>query len=265
MQYRFDEHVAVEPVGDGSYRATVRGEWNIGKVPNGGYQSAICANAALHALGARDVLNVTSYYLTATAPGPAILRVEVVKAGRTTSLAQVGLWQEDRERVRTLVLCGDLDAFEGADHHESGPPELAAPEDCPRLSPDIPVAPRLLHEVEARVDPSTAGFTKGETGNVPELRAWMRFTDGRATDTVALACFADVLPPTSFNLLGVTGWVPTLELTTQIRRRPVPGWIRARIVTRHFSRGHFEEDGELWDEAGNLVAVSRQRAMLLTR
>ena len=43
------------------------------------------------------------------------------------------------------------------------------------------------------------------------------------------------------------------------------GSIGARVVTRHFSRGHFEEDGELWDEAGNLVAVSRQRAMLLTR
>jgi len=74
-----------------------------------------------------------------------------------------------------------------------------------------------------------------------------------------------VLPPTSFNVFGVTGWVPTLELTTQIRRRPQPGWIRVRVITRHVTAGHFEEDGELWDESGALVAVSRQRAMLLRR
>lgn len=268
-KHRFDHHVAVTPIEPGLYAATIHAEYNIGKVPNGGYQSAICSAAASHALGGQDVVNVTSYYLAPALPGPATLRVQVVKEGRTTSLAQVSLFQEDRERVRAMVLTGSLDAFEGPDHHELAPPEMPPPDACIRLDPSLPPAPKILAQVDTRLDPATSAFLRGERGSA-ELRAWMRLSDGRAPDPLALAMFADVLPPTSFNVFGVTGWVPTLELTTQIRRRPMQdpqhqGWIRVRVITRHVTAGHFEEDGELWDESGALVAVSRQRAMLLKR
>lgn len=267
MTYRFDEHVAVTPIERGLFAATIHAEYNIGQVPNGGYQSAICTAAASHTLGGQDVVNVTSYYLAPAAPGPATLRVEVVKEGRTTSLAQVSLIQGDRERVRAMVLLGSLDAFEGPDH-ELAAPEMPPPDACIHIDASLPPAPAILGQVETRLDPSTSAFVRGERGE-PELRAWMRFADGRPPDPIALTMFSDVLPPTTFNLLGVTGWVPTLELTTQIRRRPVHpmagGWTRVRVITRHLTAGHFEEDGELWDESGRLVAVSRQRAMLLRR
>jgi acyl-CoA thioesterase len=57
--------------------------------------------------------------------------------------------------------------------------------------------------------------------------------------------------------------VPTLELGVQVREAPVGEWLAVRMTTRHVGRGHMEEDGEMWDERGVVVAVTRQRAMLL--
>ena len=55
------------------------------------------------------------------------------------------------------------------------------------------------------------------------------------------------------------GWAPTLELTCHVRRRPAPGWLKVTHTTRNLSGGMFEEDCEVWDAAGVLVAQARHR------
>jgi hypothetical protein len=77
--------------------------------------------------------------------------------------------------------------------------------------------------------------------------------------------FADALPPPIFNVIDV-GWVPTIELTVHVRARPASEWLRAVLRTRFLFGGLLEADGELWDDAGTLVAQSRQIAAVpLTR
>ena len=71
----------------------------------------------------------------------------------------------------------------------------------------------------------------------------------------------DALPPVTFDL-GLPGWAPTLELTAHVRARPAPGWAIVRHATRNISGGQFEEDCEVWDSEGHLVAMSRQLALL---
>lgn len=263
MTHRFDHDTTTRRLSEGEHEVELAPAWSIGPVPNGGYQAAACCRAALAELGAPDLVNVTSYFLGASTPGAARVRVEVLKRGRASSVASVSLVQGERERVRSLVVAGDLGALAGLELHAGGPPELPAPERCLHLSPALTRAPEVLRQVELRLDPATAGFARGEIGGATEIRGWLRFADGRPADSLALVFLADVAPPTVFNHLGVVGWVPTLELTTQVRRRPAPGWLRLRVATRHVSAGHFEEDGEIWDERGELVALSRQRAMIL--
>jgi len=45
-----------------------------------------------------------------------------------------------------------------------------------------------------------------------------------------------------------------------VRARPAPGWLKVRHETRNLAGGMFEEDCEVWDSAGRLVAQSRQLA-----
>jgi hypothetical protein len=58
------------------------------------------------------------------------------------------------------------------------------------------------------------------------------------------------------------GWVPTIELTVQVRKRPAPGYLATRFVTEAVTRGYLEEDGEVWDADGELVVLSRQLALV---
>ncbi|MDG2262551.1 MAG: thioesterase family protein, partial [Actinomycetota bacterium] len=53
-----------------------------------------------------------------------------------------------------------------------------------------------------------------------------------------------------------------LELTVHVRRVPAEGWVRAVFETDDLHNGLFVESGSLWDSNGELVARSRQVAML---
>ena len=65
--------------------------------------------------------------------------------------------------------------------------------------------------------------------------------------------------------LGLFGWAPTMELSVHVRAVPAPGWLKVRHETRNIAGGLFEEDCEVWDSAGRLVAQSRQLAKLPRR
>ena len=44
--------------------------------------------------------------------------------------------------------------------------------------------------------------------------------------------FADIMPPPIFTIYGAYGWVPTVELTVQVRRKPAAGPLLARHIAR---------------------------------
>ena len=94
------------------------------------------------------------------------------------------------------------------------------------------------------------------------MRGWFRLRNGEPMDAIALTCAIDAFPPTIFNLDLPVGWTPTLELTVHVRRRPAPGWLACAFTTRFVTDGLLEEDGEIWDSEGHLVAQGRQLALV---
>ncbi len=77
--------------------------------------------------------------------------------------------------------------------------------------------------------------------------------------------FADAFPPAVHAVVARVGWVPTLELTVHVRRRPAAGWVQARLECDDVADGWMIETGSLWDETGALVARSRQLGLVMNQ
>lgn len=114
-------------------------------------------------------------------------------------------------------------------------------------------------QVEVLLDPASTGWRSNQPSGVPEMRAYVRLREHRDPDALLLALAVDALPPVVFGL-GATGWAPTVELTWHMRAVPVPGALAVATRCRHVSGGWFDEEAEVWDASGRLVAQSRQLA-----
>ena len=71
----------------------------------------------------------------------------------------------------------------------------------------------------------------------------------------------DSFPPATFDI-EMTGWVPTLELTTYVRGVPAPGPLRVLQQARLVRDGRLDEACFVWDSAGRLVGQATQLAMI---
>ncbi len=109
----FDRSVAVEPIVDGGYGATVDPRWNIANAPNGGYLLSIALSAVATELPHPDPFAVSAHYPSRTEPGPAEVSVEVVRLGRGSSTARAILSQGGTARALVTATYGDLDAMHG--------------------------------------------------------------------------------------------------------------------------------------------------------
>lgn len=256
-QYEFDTDTAVEATSDDRFRARVHDRWNVGPVANGGYVMAIGMRALGRVLEAADPLTVTAHFLRPTMPGPLEIETEIVKRGRRFATGAARLLQQGREVVRLLGTYGDLS-------EQSGPTRISVPP-VPLIrsgeAVSRPDAPAVAGRYEHRFDPESVQWLSGRSTNVAEIRGSVRFSDRRPPDVWSLAAIADGFPPPAFAWIEPT-WVPTLELTLHVRARPAGEWLRAAFRTRFLLEGLLEEDGEIWDESGRLVALSRQLAMV---
>jgi acyl-CoA thioesterase len=280
VPFEFDTDTAVhriapEPVASpattSTYGALFSDGWNIGDKPNGGYVMATAVRAmqselALHSDGAHiDPLTVTGHYLRPSEPGPVEIAVEVVRAGRLMATVEASVMQAGKERVRCIATFGNFDAITGPTTVTARPPEVPPPAECVDRRP-FGTGPTSVPSIQARLvtrmHPDT-GWVNGRPSGNASVSGWLGFADGREPDTVSLPLFADAFAPAVFELLKDSGWVPTIELTVHIRARPAPGLLAARFATTNLVNGLLDEEGELWDSEGRLVAQSRQLAMLI--
>ena len=256
----FDRAVAVRALGASRYGAEIDPGWNIGNAPNGGYLLSIALSAVAKEVPHPNPLAVSAHFVSRTEAGPAEVTVEVVRIGRTTSTASATLVQEGSPRVVVIATYGDVDAAKGPTSVQAERPEFPPPDGCVRAIGAN--APAFMERFDLRLTPETASWAVTKPSGVAEAAGWIRFADHREPDPTCLPLMSDAFPPTVFNLLPSL-WVPTIQLTVHVRGRPRPGWLQARFRTRYLIDGYLEEDGEIWDSSGRLVALSRQLARVL--
>lgn len=282
MTYEYDRDTALTALGDGRHGADLAAGWVVGGGINGGYLLAIIGKAVAAELdqvapgkGHRDPFSVSSHFLSAAVPGPAYVETAVIRSGGRFSTVAATLVQDVEgvpvPRIAAHATYGNLDSAHDARSDAEAaalglalePPVLPPIEDCVLASdapPEVVAMAPLLQRFGTRFDPPTAMWALGEPSGKGVIQGWFKLVDDRPLDPISLLMVVDALPPVTFDL-GMFGWAPTLELTAHVRARPVPGWVIVRHRTRTVAGGLFEEDCEVWDATGTLVAQARQLAL----
>jgi hypothetical protein len=253
----------VRSLGDGTFAANLSSPWTIGGKPHGGFLVALLARAAVAAAGTgspvTDPLTVSAQFLRAPELGPVLLRTDVRKNGRQTTVVGVQLEQRGQSCVEGVVTTGRL------------PRERAAWSDLPNLPAEppgnaldiasLPMASifKLIEGCDVRLDPNGAGFLHGQTNDPPRLRLWARPRNEQVDPFFALLV-GDIAPPVTFNL-GRFGWSPTVQLTGLLRSRPAPGWLRVQVDCKAVHGPWFDADATVVDSTGRLICQARQLAL----
>jgi acyl-CoA thioesterase len=268
----FDEATAVLPVGGGCYhvrpdeRFALAGAGGSAGAVNGGVMLASVLRAVLDSSAHPYPVATSAHFLRVPELRPAHVRVAWLKEGKTAAVARATVVQDGTCLLEATVTTGGLDAAsdasgDGAMSWTGEPPVLPPPEECVGLGD--PAGHRLTggygSQVDLRLDPATVGWVRGDPAGVPEMRGYFRLREEREPDAYLLALAVDALPPVVFGL-GPVGWSPTVELTWHMRAVPAAGLLRVATRSRCVSAGWFDEEAEVWDSAGRLVAQSRQLA-----
>ncbi|MFI6508232.1 thioesterase family protein [Streptosporangium sp. NPDC050855] len=256
---KFDEATAAIRVDETMYDVCLDPGYSIGGPINGGYLMAVLLRAVVDASPHEHPVTTSVQFLRAARPGPARVRVEQIKTGRTATMARATLLQDDASYIEALVTTATLT---GAEPRWTDGPSVAMPpvEECVRLPDPRPESGMTLNaQMEMAFDPPTVGWLTGEPTGRPEARAHFRMAEPQDPDPYVLALAVDALPPVVFSA-GERGWAPTVDLTWHLRALPAPGWLTLIGSGRLIGDGWFDEDVEVWDSAGRLVAQSRQLA-----
>ena len=254
----FDHDTAVEQLTENSFRGFVDPGWNIGDNPNGGYLLSLVTSAVAAVVPHPDPLSITTHFLRPGIAGTHCeIEVDLVRTGRTMSTVKATMRQEGKIRLEVLAAYGDLSQVVGIDSEISLlRPDIPPPGDCiPRTGDLQGIDIALVSKLDARLHPEH--LVPGKSG-VAQLAGWVRLNDDQTPDSRSLLLFCDCFPPSPFGRIGAVGWVPTIELTVHVRRRPAPGWIQSSFQTDDLCDGRMVESGCLWDSRGELVAQSRQ-------
>ena len=263
----FDRDTAITPRGEGVYDTELAAGWHVGGGLNGGYQLAVVGRALgaeLGALGKPDPWSISASYLSAATPGPAQVRVRLLKDGGATAVANAELVQDGVVRLTALATHGDLARLDGEVATTAEPLRLPPLDQCvsnEHAPPQIREIAPLMDRFDMRFPADQAGCFVGAPTGRGELSAWFRLREEREPDVLSLLLAVDALPPVTFDL-GRLGWAPTVQLTAHVRAVPAPGWLRLVHRTRNIAGGMFEEDCEVWDSRDRLVAQGRQLALL---
>ncbi|MFC6082269.1 thioesterase family protein [Sphaerisporangium aureirubrum] len=257
---KFDEATQAIRLDETTYDVCLDPGYVVGTRLNGGYLMAALLRAAVDASPYDHPVSTSVQFLRAPVTGPARVILEPLKSGRTAAMTRATLVQGDTAYLEALITTATLD---GAPAVWAGePPAMPSPEDCLWLPDPKPESNMTLNaRMELRFDPPTIGWLTGAPTGRPESRAYFRLSEPQDPDPYVLAMAVDVLPPVVFSA-GHRGWAPTVELTWHLRALPAPGWLTLIGSGRLIRDGWFDEDVEVWDSAGNLVAQSRQMARL---
>ena len=269
---RFQDALYIENTEDNIFWVNPDTNYFVGNTPHGGYLMAIMHKALTNVLPHSTAISSSVQYLDRIDAKPFELEVETFKTSRGSSSGIVKLIQDKKICTTFTGTCSDFEFMKGYDDLQKPLPKIFKDKDkndyvkmnYDKISKGF--TPAFIQQLECLIHPDHAWWNreKGSDNSDNEARcsAFLEM-EGGTPDQFCLSFYSDILPPVVSNKYGPLGWIPTITLTTHIRQLPSTSEVYADFKASDINKGYFEQDCNIWDLDGNLVASSRQLTRIL--
>tara|TARA_Y200000002_G_scaffold294480_1_gene248814 strand:+ start:126 stop:971 length:846 start_codon:yes stop_codon:yes gene_type:complete len=269
---KFQKALKLENVEDNKFIVNPDINYFVGNTPHGGYLMAIMHKALTNILAHSTAISSSVQYLDRIDAKPFELEVEVFKTSRGSSSGIVKLKQDNKICTTFTGTCSDFEFMKGYDDLQKPLPDIfndSDKKDYVKMNYDKiskGFTPAFIQQLECSIHPDHAWWNREPSSNnysnEARCSAFLEL-EGGIPDQFCLSFFSDILPPVVCNKYGPLGWIPTITLTTHIRRIPSTSVLYADFKASDINKGYFEQDCNIWDLNENLVASSRQLTRIL--
>ncbi len=258
MTALLDQECQLTSLGDGAYERDCSRVWWGWEAQHGGYVLALAKTAMDAELGldGMEPQHLTVQYLKPFVDGPFRAEVRVERRGRTMANATCHMWSGGRlagVALGSFARRRPVHEFLAA----------TAPDVAPFDPDEEPVDPTLPVPTMDRVwlYPRIREIT-GSNG--ARVGGWVRPRTPELIDHRWLGLLADLWPPAAYHVWEGGAVAQSVDLTYHARcslpRADLPPGSPLLVVltTRASAGGFVDEDVEIWDAGGVLMAQSRQ-------
>ena len=258
------DDTALEPAGDGRFRAVLNQEWEIWG-PMGGYVVA-CALRAAGAVSPHPYPAAFScHYLGVGRFEPVDISVETRRSGRAATSLRVEVSQEGRPLLDAMVW--STGEGEGLEHDESVPPAVAGPEDLPSIEELLPEDAPPPFPFWNNLDAKPLDFERQWPPEGPRSAVWQQwlrfkptatFRDpwvdaGRLVILVDLPSWPSAHRPHAYTQPPFIA--PSLDLNVAFHQpADTEEWLLCDGSAPVSTRGLFGWTARVWSRAGRLHA-----------
>ena len=269
---RFQEAIKLENIDNKKFIVNPNTNYFVGNTPHGGYLMAVMHNALTSILPHSTAISSSVQYLDRIDAAPFELNVEIFKISSGSSSGIVKLKQNEKICTTFTATCSDFEHMKGYDDLQKPLPDIykkSDKKDYVKMNYDKiskGFTPAFIQQLECSIHPDHAWWNRDPNvdmkSNEARCSAFLEM-EGGIPDQFCLSFYSDILPPVVSNKYGPLGWIPTITLTTHIRQMPTTSKVYADFKASDINKGYFEQDCNIWDLNGNLVASSRQLTRIL--
>ncbi|PWW43724.1 acyl-CoA thioesterase [Melaminivora alkalimesophila] len=262
-----DQALALEGTGPGRYQGRItQAYWNM-VGPYGGLTAALVLEAVMrHPDLLGEPVALTVNYAAALAEGAFTVEATPVRTTRSTQHWTISVLQAGADggapqvaTTATVLTAQRRETWSGADLPM---PEVPGWAECAPVPPVFPVQWLQRYEMRPVAGMLPAQWDGSEHDSTTQL--WVRDAPARPLDFPSLAALADVFYPRIWRRRALRVPAGTVSMTVYFHAgaellartgdAPLLGQARAQA----FHNGFFDQTGQLWNEAGTLLATTHQ-------
>ena len=240
-------------------------DWSQGRTVYGGLSAAVLYAAAKEYIKDERVMrsNSTNFVGPLIAGAPYTISIEVVREGKNVTQIMARAIQDGKTCVISQIAFGNSReskvSVPSTDKHNMPAPKRA------NFIPPIPkITPKFLKHFDLSIVEGSVPFLGKKSSH---YNGWMKFSKAPKEFTDAhLVCIIDSLPAPVLQMLKWPAPASSVSWSLEFihPHRPISGndWIAYQSYTRQAADGYAHFEANIWDQQGELIAISRQTAAI---